>query len=513
MVVSGCSCSSEGAAVVEVFVYARQSRYRGGGMSPNCEIQVEECKEYAAQRGDRVVGVFKDVDISASQYSTKPRSDYEAMLEGLRRGEAQGVLCTEMPRLYRRLEELLDVIHLATQTRLRRIMTTDNSGYDLSTGEGIHNAVSAVNNAVLESRRLSDRIRRSKRAKAKGGEYHGGPRPYGYEGPVKDEYGNVLNKDRIGKAVVEHEAAIVREVVSRLKAGEGMGSIVGDLNRRGLRTARGKYWQMTTMKRLLMSKRIIGIRSHNGVDYPAEWHPLLSKEDWEQVQLILRAEDASEEQREVRARRYFLTGFLECGSCHAKMVGRNWRRPGDPAPRPRYVCQKLDTRGMKRGCGKTFRLAEPIDRLVAEAILYRYDTPELAAALRAVDQGEQLQALLNAYSGQKLKLDELIRDYASGLLNREQLALAKSVVEDAMEVTRKRLTETQTGRALAAIPPGQTVREAWESADVDWRRSLIDLVVRRIVVHPGRFGATRWRDSTGREWNFDPNKIEILWKL
>jgi site-specific DNA recombinase len=498
---------------MDMFIYARQSKYRGGGLSPNCESQVEECTQFAEEQGDRIVGVFKDVDISASQYSRKPRHDYEGMLEGLRRGEAQGVLCTEMPRLYRRLEELLDLIHLATETPLRKIVTTDGNGYDLATGEGIHNAVSAVNNAVLESRRMSDRIRRKKRAQAKGGEYHGGPRPYGYEGPIKDEHGNILNKSRLGRAVVEHEADILREVVTRILAGEGIRHVVGDLNVRGIRTSQGNHWQITTMKRLLTSKRIIGVRTHQGVDYPAEWPALIPQEEWEQIRLILGAEKASDEQHGVRARRYLLTGFLECGNCQAKLAGRNWQRPGDPMPRPRYHCRKFDTRGMETGCGKVFRLAEPIDTLVVEAVLYRYDTSDLAAALTAADQGQELETLLTTYTSQKLKLDELVRDYATGLLNREQLALAKSVVEDAMEETRKRLAETQTGRALAAMPAGQTVREAWDSADLDWRRSLIDLVVRKVIVYPGRFGATRWKDPTGREWNFDPRKIEIVWKL
>ena len=43
-----------------------------------------------------------------------------------------------MTRLYRRLEELLEVIKLAETTALRRIEATDDMSYDLSTGEGVH---------------------------------------------------------------------------------------------------------------------------------------------------------------------------------------------------------------------------------------------------------------------------------------------------------------------------------------------------------------------------------------
>jgi DNA invertase Pin-like site-specific DNA recombinase len=54
------------------------------------------------------------------------------------------------------------------------IQTTSDSGYDLATGVGIHNAVSAVNNAVLESRKISERTKRKKKAQAKAGVYSGG---------------------------------------------------------------------------------------------------------------------------------------------------------------------------------------------------------------------------------------------------------------------------------------------------------------------------------------------------
>jgi hypothetical protein len=41
---------------------------------------------------------------------------------------------------------------------LKHIITIDEPGYDLSTSQAIHNAASAVNNAMLESRRISDRV-------------------------------------------------------------------------------------------------------------------------------------------------------------------------------------------------------------------------------------------------------------------------------------------------------------------------------------------------------------------
>jgi site-specific DNA recombinase len=116
--------------------------------------------------------VFSDDDISASKFSTKPRPDYNRLVAAIESEQVEVILCTEMPRLYRRLEELLELIKMAERTRLRGIWTTDDIGYDLFTPDGIHAAIGAVNNAMLETARLSKRLKRKKAAQARQGWAH-----------------------------------------------------------------------------------------------------------------------------------------------------------------------------------------------------------------------------------------------------------------------------------------------------------------------------------------------------
>jgi DNA invertase Pin-like site-specific DNA recombinase len=483
---------------MRVILYGRLSRVIGGGLSENIDIQLEEGRAYAAEEGWQVVAELSDNDISASKYSKKPRLGYQQALELIRANRADGIVITEMSRLYRRLEELLELIHMAEYTDLRAIATTDGSGYDLSTGEGIHNAVSAVNNAVLESRRLSDRVRRKKKAHARQGRFNGGRRPYGYEAD--------------GVTVREHEAEIIREVVRRILNGEALWTIVIDLNQRGILTSTGKAWHPATVREMLKSKRLLGIRTHHGVEYPAEWPAVVTAEDWDQVQLILQANRERRRASNPNPRKYLLTGWVECGICHQSMIGSNHQERGRNIAR--YRCFKEDSRAMAHGCGKLYRTADPVDALVAEAVLYRLDSPELASAFSGAEQGTELQDLLATYSAKKLKLKDLVKDYASGLLNREQLAEAKSIVEEALEETRAKLDRLTSGRTLTAIPAGQTIREAWDVADTYWRRNLIGLVVERVILHPGHPGKRRWKhEPTGREWRFDPSSVDIVWKV
>ncbi len=428
-------------------IYARLSIERESS-SDNVETQIEECTAYIEDQGWQVVHVFSDSDISASKYSTKPRPGYEQLLNAVRAGEVECIVITEMPRLYRRLEELLELMHLAETTVLKRIETTDGNDYDLSTGMGVHNAVQAVNTAVLESRRTSDRMKRKRRAEAKAGKAHGGMRPYGYE-----KGGKVVNHD---------EASIICECRDLLFAGDTPLNIVTMLNLRGVPTAQGKKWYVRNLEQVLTSRRIAGIRTHNGSEYPGDWPAIISEGDSDRLRLLLRQ-------------------------------------------------QAKDGSGMPYGCGKIVRTAEAVEALVTEAVLYRLDSTDLATAMRESEVPE-ITRLMEEYSAGKLKLRELVEDYASGLLNREQLAQAKTVVEDALERTKARLARVESGRTLASIPIDKTVREAWDEADIIWRRSLISLLVEKVVVYPSRPGSRRWEAPNGKTYAFDPAKVVIAWR-
>ena len=70
-----------------------------------------------------------------------------------------------------------------------------------------------------------------------------------------------------------------------------------------------------------------------------------------------------------------------------------------------------------------------------------------------------------------------------------------------------------------------SLREAWKTADVHWRRQLIGLVVDKVILHPGRPGGRRFPDPErdeweaelaerlDRQWRFDPAAVEIRWKV
>jgi site-specific DNA recombinase len=471
---------------IRVAIYARLSR-DNSGISENVDIQILECREYAHERSWTVVGVFSDSDTSASKYSTKPRPGYHTMITALKNDDIEAVLVTEMTRLYRRLDELLELMRLAEETTLKHIVTIDETGYDLSTRQGIQNAVSAVNNAMLESRKISDRVSRKFRARAKSGLAHGGSRPYGYETG--------------GMVIRETEAQIIRQVAARVIQGTSLNAIVKDLNERGIPSASGKKWGHKSLMQVLTRKRLIGIRTHKGVEYPAAWPPILLPEEWEMVQVTLRVSY----RKRAPAGSYLLTGLIECGACGKPLLGDSHPNRTGQEPKRRYSCRKGDNYGGTVGCGAVSRLADPIDMLVSEAALHRLESEDFAALL--APKTPEVRPLLERYQYLQQRLQDLVEDYASGLLNRQQLAQAKNVVATEIESIQAELSAAQPRQAFTVINAGRAIKDAWEQEGLEWRRGLISLLVEKVIVQPGYPGRSRWRGYV-----FDPNKVLIRWQ-
>lgn len=468
-------------------IYARLSKDRSG-LSDSVDLQVREAAAHAVDEGWGECLVYTDSDISASRYTTKPRPGYLALVDAIQRGQVEVVIVTEMTRLYRRLEELLELVRLAERTSLRKIAVTDGSGYNLSTGEGIFNAVSAVNTAMLESRKISDRVKRKHRARAEAGLHNGGSRRYGYEID--------------GMTVRESEAEVIRECIERSVAGEPAYLIAKDLNERGVPTAYGKQWRTANLQRLLLSDRIAGVRAHNGARHSAQWPSITTREAQERVRVAWGARKPPPG-RQRGTRSYLLTGFAYCSKCGGALRG-NGRAVRGKYYR-RYSCKVMNDRSAVVGCGGTYRNADALEAWVSEAVLHRFDSSEVAVALAGPEQEDEIGQLVTEIEFHNRKLDDFVDDYASGLLSREQLARAKGRTEGELDNTRKRLSELQS-RQIAVRLPHQPLRDAWESMNLEWKRSVIQLLVGRVTVMPGHPRSARWR-----EWHFDPRCVEIEW--
>src|SRR4051812_10059255 len=255
-------------AVRAAAVYARISS-DPEGRALGVTRQLEDCRRLAEQAGWSIAQEYVDNDLSA--YSGKRRPAYQQMLADLADGLRDAVICYHVDRLTRRPVELEHFVATLDTAGVRKVRFVSGD-MDLGTGDGllIGRIMAAV--AANESAAKSRRMRRKWEQNAAQGIPHGGStRPFGYEA------------DRV--TVRPDEAQVIRQLVARYLAGESLRSLCTWLTESGVSTVTGREWRSPTLRGLLRSGRIAGLREHLGeVVGPAQWPAIISPADRDRVQ-------------------------------------------------------------------------------------------------------------------------------------------------------------------------------------------------------------------------------------
>jgi len=460
-------------------IYARIS-LDPAGTAKGVERQLEDCHKLAKQLGWAVAGEFIDNDISASKYSTKHRPQYECMLEAIRDGSVDAVMVDNLDRLVRQPIEF-EAFHqtcVAAGMKNVRFVTGD---MDLGTEDGLFVGRIQAAFAAKESDAKSRRVRRKMDQNAVEGRPHGGSnRPFGFE------------DDKITHKPAE--VAIIRQLVDRFVAGESAHSLTSWLQDHGIPTVRGGPWRTTTLNALLAAPRLAGLREHRDgtIVGKAVWQPIISPKERDQILALM---DAKKRSGRRIPRRYLLSGLLRCGKCDNPLYSqiRETTR--------RYVCQSGPDHG---GCGRLTVVAAPLEELVADAVLLRLDTPELAAALNgAVRADADTAALTDAISEDKEQLEELATTYADKHISLSEWMTARKRIEDRINANERRVRRaTSTTRLAAVMGQGRSLRTEWAGLNLDRQRAIVDTVLDHAVIGPGSRGAR----------NLDPERLRLIWR-
>ena len=462
------SHSPRSSPAVLAAIYTRIS-YDPAGQRAGVERQRVDCEALCRSRGWEVVTYLEDNDRSA--YNGKPRRAYQQLLRAVEVGEVDAVVTWHNDRLHRSPKELEGFIDLVERTGVR-VAVVSGGDYDLTSSDGRLAAriVGAV--ARKESEDRSRRVRRKHLELAEQG------RPAG----------------QLGWGVrTEDERRLVGEAAERVLAGHGLMTIAKDWNERGVPGATKQPWSAKTLRKVLLSARVAGLREH-GVDRsgkvlgalsPAVWEGAVDRRTWDHVRAVLLSPGRL---TSVGApTRYLLTGLIFCGVCGGRMQAR--RRD---ARTRRYVCA-----GHRPGHQLAI-LAQPADDLVAERALDLLTSPRIREALVAQSgPSENLslgQALADLGSAET-RLQTLDDDYyVQGALTVRRYRSIRTRLE--REVERLHGLVDHASKQRVSLHPDP--RTLWAEADFHQRRDLVQLIIERVDVLGGRPGA-----------RFDPTRLAL----
>ena len=440
--------------------------------------QLEDCRKLADSLGWAVAEEYVDNDLSA--YSGKRRPSYERMLGDLRDGDRDAVIVYHVDRLTRRpieLEQFLEALD-AARVRQVRFVVGDT---DLSTGDGLMVVRILAALAANESATKSRRVKRKMEQNAAAGLPHGGSlRPFGYD------------QNRLD--VIEGEAEIIRQLAERFLAGESLRSLAAWLEDSGVSTVAGKPWRTTTLKAVLASARIAGLREHRGVVVgPAVWPAIITEEQLRRIRALMEQKAVSGRRA---PRRYVLSGLLRCGRC------RNTLYSAARETTRRYVCLSGPDHG---GCGRLTVVAAPVEELIARGVLDRLDTPTLADALASRTAQDQAMARVALRVAEdKARLDELAVTFGENAITQREWLVARKPIEQRIASNEKRIARASNTDALhGLVGNGQALGRAWDSLNLDRQAAIIRAVLDHAVIFPGVPGAR----------SLDPARVDPFWRL
>ncbi len=191
-------------------------------------------------------------------------------------------------------------------------------------------------------------------------------------------YRRAVERDANGNRIGAHdeldpdEAEVIRAAARMLRAGWSLRSTAAHLNDIGAPTPRGKPWQSTTLRQVLVRERNAGRRIHRGqVIDDGRWAPIYSADTHDRVLALLT--DPSRHTTNGNVPQHLLTGIAQCGRCGGSMVARqgrvadNGRRQASA-----YVCV---------GCFKVKRKEAAVDEQVESYLTNWLQRPDILAAI------------------------------------------------------------------------------------------------------------------------------------
>lgn len=428
-----------------------------------------------------MVARYSDNDISA--LNGKKRPGYQELMAAADRGEFDQVVAYGLSRLWRSRKERAAGIGTLSEARIG-IALVKGSDFDLTSAAGRMYAGILGEFDTAESEIKAERVGRAAQQRAEEGRANGAC-AYGWTREhVRDEQGRVISwKD----VVNEDTAEVVRSIVRDLLGGLTLRAITARLNEAGTSAPLGGKWITSSVRKLAIRDLNVGIRRHGNNTYTAAWESIVDVDDHVQVKALLA--DPKRRTQKAAARTHLLTfGIGRCGVCAGVLVVSRKGPKGKKTSL--YVCKDP-------GC--VGRREEWVDELVVATVCARLSRPD-ALAIFDTDDIESEEAR-EKVAGLRARLDGAADAYASGQIDKAQLARITAQIRPTMEVAEQKV------KPAVAVPTvvkdlidSTDTRGAWGVLDISQQRAVLEALRIEVVIKKARGGP-----------GFKPQSVDVRW--
>ncbi|MFE5334826.1 recombinase family protein [Isoptericola sp. NPDC056573] len=460
--------------------YARLSRY--SDESASIAKQRKIISDTVANRDWTLVEIVEDVDVSA----TKRRLDRPG-LDRVRRlvadGIADHVVVWKLDRLARSVADFSTLLDEGISV----VSATEPIDASNSMGRAMAEMVQVF--AGLEARTIAERTASGIAYRvSQGDRWRGGPTPYGYRSiPHPSGDGRTLE-------IEPSEAEHVRNAVRIVLDGGSLYRAMQVIDAAGSRPRRAAAWSLSSLRVVLTGDAILGrqtrqgdvLRDSNGLAL-TPWEPIVTLDESSRLREALAAKPLGHSRRKAAR---LLSGLLQCDGC-GRALRVNSRRT-KTASVESYGCR---ANGDGARCEKPVSVAAAkIEAWVSTSFIDNFGDVMFYRTIAETDPDavDQLAAI-----------QEALEQISGGLTDAEPGSEAQaSLLERHRTLYRLREdARTIADTASTRREPLGLVRDLWEAASIEQRRTLLTAYVERIRVRKGVRGSR----------TFDPARFTITW--
>jgi hypothetical protein len=342
--------------------------------------------------------------------------------------------------------------------------------------------VARFKDRIADARRYSDeiaaKVRKGRRRWA--GRSYGGGRPgYGFEVvPDTAEHARRL-------AIVEAEAAELRQAAERLLAGTSLKWCAQDLRDREVATRTGARWSAGSLRDALLKPSVAGlIGNGRGELVDAPWPHIIEPDEWYRLRALLTDPSRRTNADRSNEPRWLVSVFARCGVCGKLLrVGGAGRGRG-----PAYVGQE---------CGHVRRDAAKVDAVVEATVLGLLEQPAVLERLRPPARPGVDVAALRAELGKLADQRDRYLRLATTIEPDDLVVILGGIKRSQDKIAERLATSAAAPDPLAEFREAP-VRAVWEALPMPRRRAVVQRLMEAVVIEPA-----------GRGNAFDPTKVTM----
>jgi site-specific DNA recombinase len=258
---------------MKVAIYLRVSTAEQAEEGFSIAAQKERLKAYIQSQGWELYRIYEDGGYSGG---TMNRPSFMKLIDDMRRKEFDLILVYKLDRLSRNMRDLSNLVHEMDRCGVYFKSATEPFDTTTPAGKLIFNMLGSV--AEFERGMIAERVKMGMLQKAKEGKgILGFNVPYGY---LFQEHTLIPR---------EEEATVVKEIFRLYLSGMNTGEVSRMLNEKNIPTKRGKMWKRQTVLNILTNPVYAGYHRWEYFYWRGSHLPLVSVEQWNQVQRFINA--------------------------------------------------------------------------------------------------------------------------------------------------------------------------------------------------------------------------------